>query len=126
MADAPGAGRIRGPMAFVLYRVVPNEVPAREDFQSDRLSGHRMRRPDETDEEWDSFSAFRSRSKVRQVAPLLRARRRTVGALYIARLDVPDGVGVQVFPYRGSSGHFGVRGSPEVIVGFATIVERVE
>jgi hypothetical protein len=88
------------------------------------VRGHRQRLSDETEEEWDSFSAFTDLTKVRQTAAFLKQRRR-LPSLYVARLDIPNDAPIELFPYRGSRIHFGVRGDPALLRGFATIVARV-
>ena len=59
----------------ILYRVVESDPPTDRDFVSDRLRGHRHRLAGETDEEWDSFSAFTDLAKVQQTAAFLKQRR---------------------------------------------------
>jgi hypothetical protein len=108
----------------VLYRVVESDPPTDRDLVADRLRGHRHRLPDETDEEWDSFSAFTDLPKVRQTAAFLK-QRRGLPALYVVRLDIPEDAPVEVFAYRGSRTHFGVRGDPVLLRRFATVVARV-
>ena len=108
----------------ILYRVVESDPPTDRDFVSDKRRGHRHRLLDETDEERDSFSAFTHLAKVRQTAAFLKQRRR-LPALYVVRLDIPEGAQVEVFPYRGSRTHFGVRGDPTILRRLATVVARV-
>jgi hypothetical protein len=108
----------------ILYRVVESDPPTDRDFVADRLRGHRHRLADETDEEWDSFSAFTDLTKVRQTAAFLKQRRR-LPALYVVRLDIPEDAPIEVFPYRGSRTHFGVRGDPALLHSLATVVAQV-
>lgn len=110
--------------AKTLYRVVKSNPPNEEDFltHQDRLGKVPSKHPEHVKRSWNALSAFDTPEGAVRLAE-------EVSKLgdYIARFDIPEGIGVTWEP-SGEQGHFDLRGDKVALrscfVEIVAVVQR--